>query len=87
MKRVLYIGLLSLLVASCKKDSKCEKWRTAEECVPKRSGVVCGTYDPSHYIDQTLCGDKLNGVYPGASKVTHEDENAQIITHYLQKLQ
>jgi hypothetical protein len=85
--KFLTVVVIAFLVASCKKESKCEKWRTAEECVPKRSGVICGSYDPSHYIDETICGDDLNGVYPGASKVIREDADARIITHYLQKLQ
>jgi hypothetical protein len=71
--KFIIVVVIAFLVASCKKESKCEKWRTAEECVPKRSGVICGSYDPSHYIDETICGDDLNGMYPGASKVIYED--------------
>jgi hypothetical protein len=68
--KFIIVVVIAFLVASCKKESKCERWNFNDECIAKQNGVHC---HPPEKGAVTLCGDDLNGIYAGASKVIYED--------------
>lgn len=78
--------LISLVLASAcnKKGERCETWEFYNRCVPKTQGTVC-VNNPPTTLTGTFCDEKLDGVYPGAEILIHEDADAKIYRHFVQK--
>lgn len=85
MKKIILL-LLIISVYSCKKTSRCETWKFYDQCVPKNNLVIgCGT-GPINYLQGPFCGDDLTGISAGSTKIIHEDGDAKIVRHFIQKV-
>lgn len=72
-----------VFLLACKKETKCESWKYEDKCVAKNSLTYCT--GPSSVRTGTFCGDQLDGVYPGAQKTIHEDENTKTVRKFISK--
>lgn len=85
--KLLFLTAILLSVLACSKDSSnCETWRFWDECVPKNSATYCTNPPAPNIVTTKLCGNSLDGVSVGASKVVNEDVNRKTVRHFLEKI-
>lgn len=69
------------------KEGKCETWEYTQECEEISYGGCDFFPYPGTKFLAYLCGEQLNGIYPGATVITTNNAERKVTRHYIRKVE